>query len=182
MIAILLAGGKGTRLLPLTKTTPKCLIDIAGKPCIVRVMEHLKSHGVDKFIINLHHLPSMVIKTLSKYPFDILYLYEPELLGFEGTIKKLKPWVNNQPFVVANADTITNVDIKTMIKRRQEDVLGKITYFDIDGKTQAGTWVFGPDYLTSPDRFTDTYNEPNSFWLDIGTPENLIKARKFYES
>ena len=57
--AFILAAGLGTRLLPLTERSPKPLLEIGGRPIITYAMDHLLKVGVDRFIVNTHHLPEV---------------------------------------------------------------------------------------------------------------------------
>ncbi|MDW7655053.1 MAG: sugar phosphate nucleotidyltransferase, partial [Nitrospiraceae bacterium] len=87
MKAMILAAGLGTRLRPLTDTTPKPLLPVAGTPLIVWNLLLLKRHGFQDVIINLHHLGSMIEQALgdgSRYGLQIVYSYEPVILGTGG--------------------------------------------------------------------------------------------------
>ena len=68
MKALLLAAGYGTRLHPVTKTTPKCLIEIGGKPLLGHWINHLKNDRITEILVNTHHLPDLVTKYLEKFP------------------------------------------------------------------------------------------------------------------
>ena len=84
MKALLLAAGFGTRLLPLTSTTPKCLVSIGGKPLLQHWLESLaESRQFEKVIINTHYLAEKVGQFFSSYipPIDVDLSYESKLLG-----------------------------------------------------------------------------------------------------
>ena len=88
MRAILLAAGFGTRLRPLTNTTPKCLVPIKGKPLLEVWLERLSEVGVGPFLINTHYLAEQVERfvELSLYTDNITLVHEAKLYGTEGTL------------------------------------------------------------------------------------------------
>ena len=91
MKAFLLAAGKGKRLLPLTKETPKPLVKVGGISLIERNLYNLKKGNVLEVIINIHHLGEKIINLLgdgSKYGLKISYSIEGQLLGTGGGIQK----------------------------------------------------------------------------------------------
>ena len=98
MKAFLLTAGLGTRLHPITLTLPKCLVPIAGKPLINWWFESMQKAGVTEVLINLHHLPDLVMAHVNALDTNIqvTYAYEPELLGSAGTLRANKSFVQDQ--------------------------------------------------------------------------------------
>jgi len=109
MKALLLAGGYGTRLLPITKTTPKCLVDINGKKLLDLWLDKLVKSGIKEIIINTHHLPDIVTRHIngSIYKKFVKLVHEDVLLGTAGTIKKNINLFGNTPLVVIHADNLS---------------------------------------------------------------------------
>ena len=126
MKAFLLAAGLGTRLRPLTNTTPKCMLPIADKPMLYHWFQLLRKHGVSDVLINLHHLPDVVRDYAkgfsSSYPdFRIVLFYEEILLGSAGTIKANADWVKDEEqFLIAYADNLTDANLTKLIKFHQK--------------------------------------------------------------
>lgn len=89
MKAFLLASGMGTRLRPLTDHTPKCLVDIAGKPLLAYWLEQLVNCGFHDILINTHYLHEQVQAFIAQSPYrqSVQLVYEPELLGTLGSIR-----------------------------------------------------------------------------------------------
>ena len=112
MIALLLSGGLGTRLRPLTYESPKCLVLINNKPLLDYWLELLRNDLISKIIINTHYLPSQVIEFIEKKNIvmnnKIILVHEEELLGTGGTILHNKKYLfdKNEPFIVAHADNL----------------------------------------------------------------------------
>jgi len=114
MKAFVLAAGLGTRLRPLTFKKPKPLIEINGRPIIDYVLEWLVDQGIEEVIINLHYMPDMIKRYLSRRgelgP-KITYSYEKNILGTAGALKKKEKELR-KTFLVACCDSLTNIDIK----------------------------------------------------------------------
>lgn len=88
--ALVLAGGLGTRLKPLTETTPKCLVPIRDVPLLEYWMQELKRSGTERVVVNTHHLPEPVQTYLAdvnrRLGLEAHEFYEPKLLGSAGTV------------------------------------------------------------------------------------------------
>ncbi len=111
---MILAAGFGTRLRPLTETIPKPMIPVVGVPNIVRVIEHLKTHGIRDLVINLHHLPKPIMDHLgdgSDLQVNIQYTLEEKILGTGGGIKNAARLLGNETVVVVNGDVLFTPDI-----------------------------------------------------------------------
>ena len=117
MKAFLLAAGKGKRLRPLTETTPKPLIEVAGEPLIVRHISRLKEAGVSEFIINTHWLAEKLQQALgdgSAMGVQIHWSHEETLLETGGGLKKALPLIGSEPFILVSADIWTDFDYRQL--------------------------------------------------------------------
>lgn len=114
---MIFAAGLGTRLKPLTDTMPKALVPVAGKPMLEHVIGKLKAAGFDEIVINVHHFAHQIIDFLkAKDNFGIkIWISDEseELLDTGGGIKKAAPYFD-EPFLVHNADILSNVDLRAM--------------------------------------------------------------------
>ena len=120
--AILLAGGKGTRLAPLTDTLPKPLVPVAGKPIMTWILEHLKKSGINNVALSVAHLGNLIEahygngKVLNM---NISYLREPEPMGTGGWTR-LVAWDElADDVIVANADNIYFVNVAALLNRHR---------------------------------------------------------------
>ena len=117
MKAILLAAGYGIRLQPLTKTTPKCLVDINGKPLLLHWIELLINAGIESILLNTHYLADQVEQFVfnSGYAEKITLSHEEELLGTAGTIRNNLDFIGDEAFILAHADNFTYCDLRSFI-------------------------------------------------------------------
>lgn len=117
MKAFLLAAGVGSRLRPLTHTTPKCMLPIGGRPLLDIWLETLDRGGVEQVLVNLHHLPDTVSRYLAGRagPPAVRTVFEPELLGSAGTLLANREWVEDEEFFLAcYADNLTDFDVRSL--------------------------------------------------------------------
>lgn len=122
MRAILLAAGLGTRLRPLTDTTPKCLVPICGKPLLDIWCESLISAGVTRLLVNLHYKFEQVQSHIAKSKFASCLdtVYEPELLGTAGTLIANRGFFENQDGILLHADNYCEADLETLINAHKD--------------------------------------------------------------
>ena len=120
MKAIILAGGRGKRLRPITDKIPKPLIPINNKPLIERTIKYLKKYGITEIIISSGYKSNLIEKFLKKkknFGCNIIFSIEKTPLGTGGAIKKALRFVDEESFVVLNGDIVTNIDLKKILKK-----------------------------------------------------------------
>ncbi len=103
--AMILAAGEGRRLRPLTQHTPKPLVQVGGKAMLDHVLDHMAVAGVNKCVINTHHLAEQIHDHVKKRTSpEIIISHETELLETGGGILKALPYFEGKSFFVVNAD------------------------------------------------------------------------------
>lgn len=124
---MILAAGLGTRLRPLTYTTPKPLVDVGGEPLIFRALRMLARAGVRDVVVNLHHLGGKIQAALGageKFGLRIVYSEEPVILGSGGGIKAAERHLAGGTFFVVNGDALIDVDLAALLAfHRQKNAL-----------------------------------------------------------
>ncbi|MEO2125854.1 MAG: NDP-sugar synthase, partial [Acidimicrobiales bacterium] len=123
MQALVLVGGFGTRLRPLTLNTPKQMLPIVGKPMIEHVVEHLAAHGVTEVVLSLGFAPEAFQEA---YPDGVCaglplhYAIEPEPLDTAGAVRfaALDAGIDDT-FLVLNGDVLTGLDVSALVERHQ---------------------------------------------------------------
>ena len=114
MKAFLLTAGLGTRLHPITLHTPKCLVDIAGRPLIDWWFDSMELGGVTEVLINLHHLPDQVTEHIQQLetPVKVTFFYEEVLLGSAGTLRANRDFVKDEKaFFIIYGDNLTSLKL-----------------------------------------------------------------------
>ncbi len=117
--AFILGAGHGTRLRPLTEACPKPLLTVGGRPLITYAMEHLRSAGVERFIVNTHHCAEAYEKAFPERTWcglPVIFRYEPVLLDTAGGIKNIEDLLEeDETFFVYNGDVISDLPLRTLI-------------------------------------------------------------------
>ena len=114
--AVIMAGGMGTRLRPLTEETPKPLLRVGGRPLIEILIERLERSGIGRVLVAVHHKSEMIRAALGdgeRFGVRISYVDEPERLGTIGALTLIQPPLP-EPFFVINADILTKCDFRAM--------------------------------------------------------------------
>jgi len=117
MKAVILAGGKGTRLKPYTTVFPKPLMPIGDKPILEIVVQQLKSHGFNEIIMAVGHLAELIMTFFndgSKYGIKIKYTREDKPLGTAGPLALMKGELN-ETFLMMNGDLLTTLDYSDLV-------------------------------------------------------------------
>jgi MurNAc alpha-1-phosphate uridylyltransferase len=126
MRAMILAAGQGTRLRPLTNDIPKPLVRFQGKPLLEIIIDRLLSSGIEKIVVNIHHLAGQVLEFLKSrnyYNGRVLVSDETDrLMDTGGGVLKARELLDNgEPFILHNVDVYTNLDINRLVEAHQAD-------------------------------------------------------------
>jgi dTDP-glucose pyrophosphorylase len=119
---VIMAGGMGTRLLPLTKDRPKPLIEVHGKTILERIIENFKENGFFKFTICINHLGQQIedyFEDGQRWNVKINYIKEKEMLGTAGALAYLHH-IPEHDFFVINGDVLTNLNFLNLLKYHRE--------------------------------------------------------------
>ena len=144
MKAVLLAAGEGARLRPVTLTTPKCLVDIGGKPLLQHWFDSLTSTRMfDEVIINTHYLAEHVESFLDGCQVDLKLTrsFEADLLGAGGTLLHHEAALMGSDFLVAHADNFSLIDWPKFVKAhetRPANCVGTMMTFRTDDPRSCG--------------------------------------------
>src|SRR3954453_15428956 len=117
MQALILAGGEGTRLRPLTSTIPKPVVPLVDRPFVSFMLEWLRRHGVDDVILSTGHMATggrNVLGDRSAVGIPLPYVEEQEPLGTGGAVKLAESFLDER-FVVLNGDVLTDFDLSAQV-------------------------------------------------------------------
>jgi len=120
MKAMILAAGRGERMRPHTDKIPKPLLEVAGKPLIVWLIESLAASGIHEIVINHAHLGARIEEALGdgrRFQVGIRYSHETQALETAGGIAKALPLLGADPFVVVNGDIYCDFDFSSLVVR-----------------------------------------------------------------
>jgi mannose-1-phosphate guanylyltransferase/phosphomannomutase len=122
MKAVVMAGGEGTRLRPLTSNQPKPMVPIVGKPCMEHILELLKQHGFEDVIVTLAFLPQAIrsyFGTGESMGLDVGYSVEESPAGTAGSVK-LAAGRLDDTFIVISGDALCDVDLTKLVEFHRE--------------------------------------------------------------
>jgi len=119
---VLMAGGRGTRLRPLTNSIPKPMIEVGAKPLLEHIILSFARQGFDKFYLSVNYLSSVIENHFgdgTSLGVKIVYLHEHTELGTAGALALL-PELPTEPIIVMNADLLTNVQYRNILQFHAE--------------------------------------------------------------
>ena len=184
MKLIILAGGFGTRLSEVTKTIPKPMVKIGGKPILIHIMEHYFKYGIRDFYIALGYKGHIIKKYFKKkinpnWNINLIETGKKTMTG--GRLKRLKNLIGNKTFLMTYGDGVSNVNIKRLINFHKKTgklvtltavrpparfgalkIIGnKVKYFKEKSKLDEG-WINGGFFVMEP-KFIKLVNGDHSF-------------------
>ena len=148
MKGIVLAGGEGQRLRPLTQSRPKPLLPIAGRPCVDFVLRSLINSGVRELILTTGYMSDALIKSIGDglgYDASILYTFEGTPAGTAGSVKRVANFIDDT-FVVAMGDVLVDLDVRPLIDfHRRRKSVATIALTEVEDPTEYGIVGLGRD-------------------------------------
>ena len=169
MKAVVMAGGEGTRLRPLTSNQPKPMVPIVGKPCMEHILELLKHHGFEEVIVTVAFMPQAIRSYFGdgeSLGLGIEYSVEESPLGTAGSVR-LASGVLDEPFLVISGDALCDVDLSALVRfHREKEAAVTIGLKSVDNPLEFGIVVTDEDgrierFLEKPSWsqvFSDTIN------------------------
>lgn len=205
MKAVILAGGKGKRIRPLTYEKPKPLLPVKGKPIILHVIDLLKKHGVKDLIVTLEYKGDQIKEFLgdgSEFGVNIEYTWEKDPLGTAGCLTLAKDKLDDT-FLLMGGDNLTELDIGEFVKfhKRKKGII-TAALFEFKEKCKWGIYELNPDksihdfkekpvfrhtagtmiFCIEPEIFRHIPDKPESLinLTDHTIPDLLKKGKKIY--
>ena len=123
MKAVVMAGGEGTRLRPLTSSRPKPLVPILNKPCMQHTIELLKRYGITDIVVTLYYLADEIEGYFgdgSELGVNLIYTVEDTPLGTAGSVKKAEEYLKDDTFIIVSGDALTDLDVEKALAYHQE--------------------------------------------------------------
>ena len=207
MKVIILSSGKGTRMMPLTKDTPKPMLEINGEYLLENKINLCRKSGLNEITINVAYKKNVIINYIKTLDIDIHLVDEgDEPLGTAEGIRNIIKNFDDEEFIVINSDIWTDYNLKDLECLKLEESLAHIVltntpdYLDGDFSCDGKNLFVGNSYVFSGigkyhrELFIKhsevelgdilrsekkiTFSVYDGKWMDIGTPERLEKARR----
>lgn len=172
MEAVVLVGGLGTRLRPLTLTTPKPMIPLLNRPFLEHAVRWLADHGVDHLIFSTYHLASEIRAYFGDgtgFGLAISYAEEERPLGTAGAMRNAAPLLRQERFLLFNGDILTDLDVTAlMAHHRDTGAAATVSLAEVPDPT-----AFGMIELDGADRVVrwvekPAWQEVTSHWVNLG--------------
>ena len=183
MKVVILAGGLGTRISEYTKTMPKPMIDVNGKPIIVHIMKHYAKYGFKDFYLAVGYKGDIIKKYFKKKSFgwniNVIQTGKNSMTG--GRVKRLKKYLKNETFMFTYGDGISNINLKKLLNfhKKNKKLLtltavrpparfgalkfkgNKVVFFKEKSKLDEG-WINGGFFVAEP-KFIDFIKNDKTF-------------------
>lgn len=172
LTAVILVGGPGTRLQPLTNDRPKSVLPVLNKPFMEHLIAYLRQYGIEDIILTLSYLPDVILEYLgdgSRFGVRLTYCLEEEPLGTAGAVKNAEAYLNNT-FFVLNGDVFTDMDLGDMLAfHRRNKAKATISLAWVDDPS-----AFGVVETDSDERVKQFIEKPplaeaTTNWINAGT-------------
>lgn len=148
MKAVIMAGGLGTRLRPLTDDIPKPMVPIHGRPAMEYALMLLKKHGITDIAVTLFYYPEVIMNYFgdgSRFGVRLHYYLEREPLGTAGSVKQAKDFLD-ESFLVISGDGITDIHLGKIIRSHQKNkAIATMALTRVDDPTQFGIVITDTD-------------------------------------
>lgn len=118
MVGMIFAAGFGTRLKPWTDSHPKALVPVGGVPSLARVIENMRRAGVERVVVNTHHMAEQIHSFIASQGYDdyVAVSHEPVILDTGGGLRKALHLLGAGPVLVHNADVATDLPLAKLIE------------------------------------------------------------------
>lgn len=169
MKAVLMAGGEGTRLRPLTSNLPKPMVQVANKPIMEHIIEHLAAHQIKDIVATLQYLPQVIKSYFAEgeeLGVNLSYAIEDFPLGTAGSVKNTAAYLD-ETFVVISGDALTDININKVVEfHKKQKAMATITLKRVENPLEFGIVITEKDgritrFLEKPswgEVFSDTIN------------------------
>jgi mannose-1-phosphate guanylyltransferase len=170
--AVLLVGGLGTRLRPLTNDRPKSIVPVVNRPVLEHTLAYLKQFGIKDIVITLNYLPEVIEEYFgdgSKFGVNLTYFMEQEPRGTAGAVKNAESYLEGK-FFVLNGDVFTDMDLNEMMNyHRKKKAKATIALTRVENPSAFGVVETNnkgrvQKFIEKPPAGTETTN-----WINAGT-------------
>jgi mannose-1-phosphate guanylyltransferase / phosphomannomutase len=148
MKAVVMAGGEGSRLRPLTIGRPKPMVPMVSKPVMGHILDLLKRHGITEVVVTLHFMPEVIQGYFGdggSLGMEIRYAVEETPLGTAGSVKNAQKYLD-EPFIIISGDAVTDLDLEKIIAFHEEkQAEATLTLYRVANPLEYGVIITDPD-------------------------------------
>ncbi len=171
MKAMVMAAGIGTRLRPLTYTSPKPMLPVVNKPVIEHTLGLLEKNNIQEIVINLHYRPEIItnyLKRSNKTQVKINYSYERKIMGTAGGVKKVEGHFK-ETFIILSGDGVTDIDLERAVAfHRRKKALATIVLSAVNAKFPYGVVVTKENGLVNRFLEKPQWKDVCTNWVNTG--------------
>ena len=169
MKAVVMAGGEGTRLRPLTSNQPKPMVPVAGKPCMEHIIELLRRHGMTDIVVTVAYLPQVIrgyFDDGGELGVELHYSVEETPLGTAGSVKNAAELLD-ETFLVISGDALCDFDLGALLEaHKRRGAAATLALYSVENPLEFGVVITDSDgrverFLEKPSWgqvFSDTIN------------------------
>ena len=191
MKAVVMAGGEGTRLRPLTLNRPKPLVPVLNKPIAQHIIEHLREAGVSDIVVTLYYLAEEIEKYFgdgADLGVNLIYSIEDSPLGTAGAVKKAEKYLEDDTFIIMSGDALTDLNVgKALEFHQRKNAEASLILQSVQNPLEFGVVMTGDDgkiirFLEKPswgEVFSDTVN--TGMYLINPSVFSLMEQGKSYD-
>ena len=174
MKAVVMAGGEGSRLRPLTIGRPKPMVPMVSKPVMAHILDLLKRQGITEVVVTLHFMPEAIQSYFGdgqSLGMKIHYAIEETPLGTAGSVKNAQEYLD-EPFLIISGDAVTDIDLQQVIAfHREKGAEATLTLYRVPNPLEYGVIITEPNgYLwVSHDEVIigDEANKPGVITMEL---------------
>ena len=148
MKAVVMAGGEGSRLRPLTIGRPKPMVPMVSKPVMGHILDLLKRHGITEVVVTLHFMPEVIQSYFGdggSLGMTIHYAVEETPLGTAGSVKNAEQFLD-EPFLIISGDAVTDINLQEIMDFHQEKgAEATLTLYRVPNPLEYGVIITDPD-------------------------------------
>ncbi|MGB7415125.1 MAG: NDP-sugar synthase [Thermosynechococcaceae cyanobacterium] len=184
MQAVIIAGGKGTRLQPLTFGSPKPMLPLLDRPFLSWMVERCKQAGITDILMNVRYQADQIQDYFGDgdaFGVQIRYVVEETALDTAGAMKLAEPYYTGEPLVVFNADILTDLDLAALIEVHQKtQALATITLTRVEDPTAFGLVELANDGAVAAFREKPTAEEAAQLGIDTVNAGTYILSPEIF--
>jgi mannose-1-phosphate guanylyltransferase/phosphomannomutase len=148
MKAVVMAGGEGSRLRPLTIGRPKPMVPMVSKPVMGHILDHLKYQGITEVVVTLHFMPEVIQSYFGdgqSLGMKLHYAVEETPLGTAGSVKNAQEFLD-EPFIIISGDAVTDINLRDVITFHQErGADATLTLYRVPNPLEYGVIITDPE-------------------------------------